>query len=767
MIDTRTRDPHRATRMTVSSLRGRSVLVAITLLAGATAAAGAQERVSVVSSIPRVPAPAQALPATQAAQPEAQLADELKWLRAERVTAVTAALREEDLAHTSGTVRVITRRQIEERGYRSLDQLLRDQPGVDVLDHSQSESKGRIAIRGITGNNKFLILQDGIRVNAPTGEPITPIAENFPLFAAKQVEILYGPASALYGADAFTGVINIITETPTQDGTLRFGVEGGSFNGYRSDLYAAKQLTDTVAVSVGGHWQQSDGTDLSKAYPADVVLGTQPAYVGDFSSFSTHATVSVGENLTVGWQQSLFVAPTSESGLPAAVSYAARAENHTLLLTAYGRYKRAFGARAEGRVQLNYSRYEQLPASKFSNAAGGFRDAFKYGLGERFQIEPRFSVATGNRHTVTTGAVLDVMHSVPHTANLPQKYDRRKSPAQQGYSYPGTGGAVPIELFEFNYINTGGFAQIQTEWNPVLSTTVGVRVDHNQQFGSTAVNPRVGVVYQPSPRTSWKALYGRAYLAPSPFLRYENFGTLSPSANPGGLFTGGFFRVPNPDLAPERLHTVEASLSQQLGKRLTVTATGYATRVQNLTLAAPASAPNRSFIPGAVIALPTSNQNIGEADVTGVDVTVAYAYAGTLARLDVWSSASLLRGSLADQSLNRVYDLPFTAETMARAGLTFNYGDRLIVSASAIVNGSQAGFVTSDRSPNFQKRVPGYAIAHLNAELWNKGHRLAATVRVHNLLDNRYYNAGNSTAATYFRSPQEARSVQVGLRLRF
>lgn len=700
-------------------------------------------------------------------QASGQLVDELKWLRAERVTVVTAALRDQDLSRAPATVRVITRRQIEERGYRSLHELLRDLPGVDVLNHSQPESKGRIAIRGITGNNKFLILLDGIRINAPTGEPITPIAENFPLVAVKQVEILYGPASALYGADAFTGVINIITDRPAPNGTWLAGVEGGSFSGYRTDFYGAKRLNETVAFSAGGHWQQSAGTDLAKAYPTDVVLGSQRAYVGDFSSFSTHATFSLGENLTMGWQQSLFVSPTSESGLPSALFYAARAENHTLLITAYANYKRAIGTRAAGRVQVNYSRYEQLPSSKFNNVAGGGFDAFKYGLGERYQIEPGFSLSASNRQTLTTGAVLDVMHSIPHTANLPEKYDRSKPADRQGYTYRGTGGAIPIELFEFHYINAGGFIQLQSEWNARWSTTAGVRVDRNQDFDSTSINPRFGVVYQPSARTSVKVLYGRAYLAPSPFLRHENFGSLAPPASPGGLFTGGFFRVPNPDLAAERLHTFEASLRQQLSDRLSVGATVYTTRVQNLTLTAPAPAPNTTFIPGATITLPTSNQNIGEADATGLELTIDYAYVGERARVDVWSNVSLLRGSLTDQVLNRVYDLPFTAEVMGRAGLTFNYGDRVIVTPSVIVNGSQAGFITSDTSPNFQKRVPGYTVINVYAEAWNKEHRLAGTLRIDNLLDSRYYNAGHSTSATFFRSPQEARSVQVGLRLKF
>lgn len=703
--------------------------------------------------------------AAQSTKPaEGQLADELKWLRAERVTAVTAALRNQDLTQAPATVRVITRRQIEERGYRSLHDLLRDLPGVDVLDHSQAESKGRTTFRGITGNNRFLILQDGIRINSPTGEPITPVMENFPLLAAKQVEILYGPASALYGADAFTGVINIITDAATSEGTLRVSGEGGSFSSYRTDLFGAKRFSNSVAVSFGGHWQQSDGADLSKEYPADVVMGAQSKYFGAFNSFSTHAKIGLGDNLTLGWQQSLFIAPTTEGSLPSSFVHAARPENQTLLLTTYARYRHRFSARAAGSIQVNYSRYEQLPASKFSPPTG---DGYKYGLGERYQVEPQFDLVLSDKHRLTTGAVFDRIHAIPHTADLPAKYDTSKAPSKQGYTYIGTGGMVPIEVFETRYVSAGGFAQLQTDWNDRLSTTAGVRADYNEDFGSTAVNPRLGVVFQQSARTTWKVLYGRAYLAPSAFLRFENFGALTPPAAPGGLFTGGFFRVPNPELQPETLQTFELSLSHKLTDRLTVGAASYYTRVKDLTLAAPSSAPNTTFIRGASIAAPTSNQNIGEADAKGADLTVEYSVAGEQSRLDAWSSVSVVKGNLTDKVLDRVYDLPFTAETMVRAGLTYNRKDRLVVTGSVQGNGTQASFVTSSTSPVFQTRVPGYTVVNLYAEFWNRRHTLAASVRVSNLLDNHYYNAGNGTSRTYFRAPQDTRSVQAGLRLRF
>ena len=127
----------------------------------------------------------------------------------------------------------------------------------------------------------------------------------------------------------------------------------------------------------------------------------------------------------------------------------------------------------------------------------------------------------------------------------------------QGQVYPNT--TLPIKIYEIHYWNAGGFAQVQSEWTDKFSTTIGLRGDYNQDYGGT-VNPRFGIVYQHSPDTTAKLLYGRAYLAPSPFARYENFGSFDGTTT-GGLFNGvGFFRIGNLSLKPEELQTVELSL---------------------------------------------------------------------------------------------------------------------------------------------------------------------------------------------------------------
>ena len=118
----------------------------------------------------------------------------------------------ETLENTAGTVMVFTRADIRERGYRNLGELMQSLPGVYVQGNSSADAFNTVSWRGLAGNNMFIIMQNGVRINTPAGEPLA-VSDNFPLYNAQRVEIVYGPGSALYGTDALSGVINIITDT--------------------------------------------------------------------------------------------------------------------------------------------------------------------------------------------------------------------------------------------------------------------------------------------------------------------------------------------------------------------------------------------------------------------------------------------------------------------------------------------------------------------------------------------------------------------------
>ena len=127
------------------------------------------------------------------------------------VRITTASRVSQRAGEAPATVIVITKKQIETRRYRNLAEVLNDLPDVKVNDKSDPQSFNTFSIRGITRQDKFVILMDGIKVSSPVNDQL-PVLENFPIYLAKQIEVVLGPGSALYGADAMSGVINIITD---------------------------------------------------------------------------------------------------------------------------------------------------------------------------------------------------------------------------------------------------------------------------------------------------------------------------------------------------------------------------------------------------------------------------------------------------------------------------------------------------------------------------------------------------------------------------
>src|SRR5438105_10185267 len=143
----------------------------------------------------------------------------------------TAWKKEETATSAPGTVIVIDKNDIRLRGYSTLKDVLRDLPGMDLSENFFSEIGTQVAVRGITGNNKIVVLVNGMRVNPPGGEYF-PFRSDFSVREAEQIEVIYGSGSTLYGQDAISAVINIKTKTPPADGhtAMEGGAQGGLHN---------------------------------------------------------------------------------------------------------------------------------------------------------------------------------------------------------------------------------------------------------------------------------------------------------------------------------------------------------------------------------------------------------------------------------------------------------------------------------------------------------------------------------------------------------
>jgi outer membrane cobalamin receptor len=165
------------------------------------------------------------------------------------VTITTASRTTEVLTDAPARVEVVTAAQIRRRGYRSLSDVLKDLPDFKVDLAGNWDFPAELTVQGVRGATRVILLLDGIRVSSPTNEPL-PIVANYPVHTARQIEIVYGPASALYGADAFSAIVNIITRDPAQSSGLTVGTSVGAFGLFNQTVSYAMPVGGTGSLVV-------------------------------------------------------------------------------------------------------------------------------------------------------------------------------------------------------------------------------------------------------------------------------------------------------------------------------------------------------------------------------------------------------------------------------------------------------------------------------------------------------------------------------------
>jgi iron complex outermembrane receptor protein len=186
---------------------------------------------------------------------------------------VTAAARPVELGSVTRTLTVITREEIAALPVNSIAEVLRLAASVDVRARGVRGAQTDFSLRGATFG-QVLVLVDGVRLNdAQSGHHNGDIP--VPLDLVERIEILYGPGSSLFGADAVGGTINIVTRRDSGESLI---VQGGSF-GLAAGRAQGDFTRGTVHQSAGVSFDRSDGF----------------MYDRDFTSAILRSRTSIGE----------------------------------------------------------------------------------------------------------------------------------------------------------------------------------------------------------------------------------------------------------------------------------------------------------------------------------------------------------------------------------------------------------------------------------------------------------------------------------------
>ena len=162
---------------------------------------------------------------------------------------VTASRILQDIKSAPVSIALITRDEIEAMGAMELSEVLNGVEGVTAADYGPFGSQMKVKLRG-SNAEQVLVLIDGKPVNSARQGDVD--LSTIPLAMVDRIEIIKGPASALYGADALGGVVNIITKGGREGGQLRLAIGGH----------------DTVSLGFAyrgrsGPWAGALGSDLT------------------------------------------------------------------------------------------------------------------------------------------------------------------------------------------------------------------------------------------------------------------------------------------------------------------------------------------------------------------------------------------------------------------------------------------------------------------------------------------------------------------------
>lgn len=691
---------------------------------------------------------------------------------------VTASHRVERRDDTPAHVIVITREQIRARRYRDLGELLSDLPGVDFMAGSRSSIFNNFSLQGFNSNNQLLIMLDGVRVDDPAGGKIA-VARNFSLYMARQVEVVYGPAAALYGADAVAGVINIITDQGGQAGDNWASVGAGRFDSREAQFLLKLKPAEDVRFTLGGHKQRSDRAPLDHYYPDDfpaadaqdydgtIVVPAQARrrHVDGIESHSLFARADLTEHLTLGYYRNGFGQPTSTGDRTDMALYDRRARWETVSETLYARARFQLTEDIEGRLLIDHARQEADPHSNYLNKYTGFGTrGYNYAKATRTGIQPTLHWRIDAAHDLQIGIGYQDYEGML-TPNLPRPYRRSLGTHDQGLNYANTD--LPILIPSASHHNEFGYLQWQAQWTPQFTTMIGVRHDRHSGYGSS-LNPRLGAVWQPADRHVLKLSYGEAFRAPSYDESLSAYGAFSGAKDAEGRYIGRGFRAPNEKLEAERTRTLGLTWDWRPTPSLNLVTHLYHSHINNLIATLNEKVPTQ-YIPGAVLSETTIKGNAGKGHHTGLDISGQWQFRTAGAwHGEVWGSLSYIDGTLQAGDDDRNWDLPYVAKHKLKLGSTWRYGDTLTITPRL----TWVGKTTTGR------RNPARPGRHLTADAWwvaslHVGwHRLLdgrATLwlDIDNLFDRRYHVAHGAAESTLLTMPQQPRSWMATLEYRF
>jgi len=436
---------------------------------------------------------------------------------------------------------VITARDIKALGARTLDEALEFVPGLHVSRDQYSQST-IFSIRGIHSNfnSQVILMINGHPINEPISGSRPP-QFNIPVANISRIEVIRGPGSAVYGADAFAGVINVITKKADEINGTVFGARAGSFDSKDIWVQHGTQLAGWNAA-FSFERNATDGDD--ERHIEQDLLNNSGNMNTQYELYNTSINLEK-EN----WNLWLNSWNLRDAGIGVGITQALDSSGRQKVnqYTAKLNYKdKNFSKNWQLEGNLTYrtadqrSRYQLFPAGTVvqldsegniwtpgATSAGyaEFTDGMRGNPGGELNhgsFETAFSYHGHNNHLVRLafGIKYDSVAAKESKNFGPGVLDGVVLSTDPNTPTPISGTLTSVtgtgNIFLPDSSRTVRYLSFQDEWQFARDweLTSGIRYDHYSDFGSTT-NPRLALVWATRYNLTSKLLYGRAFRAPS------------------------------------------------------------------------------------------------------------------------------------------------------------------------------------------------------------------------------------------------------------
>ena len=481
---------------------------------------------------------------------------------------VSAAQTPLPTSQIGSSVTVITADQIEKEQRRTFSDLLQEVPGLNVVQSGGPGGQTSVFIRG-TNSNHVKVLIDDIDVSDPSNPNRSFDFGQLSAADIARVEVLRGPQSGLYGADAIGGVISITTKKGNGPAKVTATLEGGSFGTINQSLGFSGSSNQFTYSFVVAHSRATD----TPVTPKELLPPGRRALNNFYDNWtaSTNLGAVLSDSLSVN-----FVARSTYSDLKFTGDD----------FSTFPAFPAA--ARSEQIDRQFYTRGEVL----WDVFGGGLKNQFglAYGL-----------VDTKNKSPVTAFGLVDPTANTGERVkfNYLGEIDLSRTGLTGQTLFIGADAEEERLTNQPNSDRNGnraGFVQLVSRFHEVFTLTSNVRYDDNDRFGDATTYRFAPALTIPATGTVLKASYGTGFKSPTLNQLFVSF----PAFN--------FFA--NPNLRPEESRGFDFGFEQPLfNDRVRFGATYYQNDITNLI------ATNAAF---------TTNINIGKAKTYGAEAFASW-----------------------------------------------------------------------------------------------------------------------------------------------